>query len=497
MAKTSSNWDLSDGMDVDYSGNKEVAAADRSFREAQSIIDNAYNIDREGETQQSTIDAINAKNKAYIDTVDLDVELKNAKNQATLDDYEAKNELEDALQAAEGYATDNQPEVINPEKREQDGWTEEKVNGIDTLVPRYKVTPEQRTPATQTQRPRTQLERLKAALPLLTSPSARTAAQEAIRKEITNQAYQLHAFEPDQALKMLRENGLGVSTSLERTGDGTFKQVLSDGQIKTYSQLDASAMVGDIIKGSNDLHKAMVARQTQAAAQARQDAKDAAALTRQDAKDKASEAREDIRYQRAVDVAQVNAQAKVGAGRYGRASSFDADGNLIVGGAGGGGGGGGLRSRGGSSASEPVETTSEFDRITGEQSVVNAPVGLDYSKLTYEQAVAVSQTANTNLSKFANSKTSPQYVEAKRIFDAVAPILEARKNQKRALPSTSIDPSVSPGDMPKRTATQGDKEYKASLETWANQKMRNDQYIREKKATDARIERNLKAGIKL
>jgi hypothetical protein len=465
MAKTSNAWDLSDGMDVDYSGSKEVAASDKSFREAQAIIDKAYDLDREGETQQGIIDVTNAK------------------NQDLLADYTAKSELEKALQAAEGYASESQPEEITPEKRELVGYAEQNIDGQDVQVPQYKVTPEQRTPAIATQRPRTQLERLRAALPALTSPRARSVAQEAIRKEITNQAYQLHAFEPDQALKMLRENGLGVATSLERSGDGTFKQVLSDGQIKTYSQLDASAMVGDIIKGTNELQKVLMARQKQAADEARQTQKD-----------NASENRADARNERVLAVERLKLFGKLGAGRYGRTVGFDEDGNPVIGG--GMVGSGSNAGRGGGGGAIAADKNTLVAGIKGEPSrPASATPNFDFSKLNYEQAFALQQTAALKVSQYDKDRTGAAYILAAQSFAELEPIVQKLKNKKQQANSGGIDPLVAPGDRPAQKEGQGSKEYMVLLKEWGTKKIAHDDYIAKEKAKKEHNARNIRLGI--
>jgi hypothetical protein len=276
MATRSSNWDLSAGMDVDYSGNKEIAESNKRFQTAQTIIDKAYNLDREGETQQSNIDYTNAKNKAYLDTIGATTELTNAKNRESLYDLSAQNDIEKALALGDGFAQETTPagkEIIGYEPVVDKGGNPI-ADSLLTESDKQNRTPiYKETPASTVQRPRTQLERLQEAQKHITNPRARLKLQDEVRKEVVNQAYQLHAFEPDKALEMLRNNGIGTAVKLNKNPDGSYVQMLEGGRTINYNALDAAALVGDVIKGSNDYHKMIVARQAEAQKVANDNAK--------------------------------------------------------------------------------------------------------------------------------------------------------------------------------------------------------------------------------
>lgn len=311
-------WNLDDGMNVDYSGERELAASRKRFRESQDIIDRAYSIDREAETQQSNIDALNLKNEEFVA------------------DVQAKRELEAQL-AEQSKAF----EVEQQASRVQDGF-EPVLDNAGIPIPTNELTDEQLqartprfidTPATKEVRQKSRLEVLQAALPTLKSPRAQLAARDAIKKEVFGQAAQLHLYQPDLALKMLADNGYGVSVNLSRNADQTFNMRLPDGRTRILSALDATAMVGDVMAGTNKLQEGIRARQEAVrkesldlAKEKRKEAADEAKDLRKDAadeakdlrKDKRETARDERKYEFQFKQEQMRLTGRLGAGRFGR-----------------------------------------------------------------------------------------------------------------------------------------------------------------------------------
>ena len=312
-------WNLDDGMNVDYSGERELAASRKRFRESQDIIDRAYSIDREAETQQSNIDALNLKNEEFIA------------------DVQAKRELESQL-AEQSKAF----EVEQQASRVQDGF-EPVLDNAGIPIPTNELTDEQLqartprfidTPATKEVRQKSRLEVLQAALPTLKSPRAQLAARDAIKKEVFGQAAQLHLYQPDLALKMLADNGYGVSVNLSRNADQTFSMRLPDGRTRILSALDATAMVGDVMAGTNKLQEGIRARQEAV----RKESLDLAKEMRKEAADEAKDLRKEkiqtLRDERQqsgrLDIEKLRLVGRLGAGKFGRqitGFTVDADGN--------------------------------------------------------------------------------------------------------------------------------------------------------------------------
>jgi hypothetical protein len=469
-------WDLRDGFTKDFNlGDSAVSAADKQYREAQSIIDTAYNLDREGETQQSNIDAINAKNKAYLDTVESTTAVTNAKNTDLLGDYAAKTELEKAMQAAEGYANEDTPAT-----KEQTGFKDvylEEFGGV--AKPYAELTDEQKqrakadgqvipvfneTAQQSTQRPRTQLERLQAALPQLNSPRAKAIAQDAIRKEITSQAYQLHAFEPDKALKLLRENGMGVAVNLIRGNDGNFKQILSSGKELSIDPILAAAMVGDVMKSTDTANKLLEARRAEANKLASDNFK-----SKRDFDEKLVLQKDQQAAQ--LQRAQLGAAVRLQAGRYGRSVDFDEDGNPIVGRSLGG-SGSGSGSGGGGGQSTPKNSAAAI--ASGQSAQQSAPkTALNLEAATYEQIQGGLQKLQGERSKI-NDKTSPEYGALTSKIGQLQEI--AKKKDLERKPSLKVqiensDPSKKLAtDKPIRNDGEGAYEFQIRLTEWNKRK---------------------------
>jgi hypothetical protein len=249
------NWDLRAGFTKNYDlANSAVQEADKQFADAQNIIRTAYQLDKTAATQGAEIERMNQENLEKL-----------LVSQERVGDFQSQQEIQRALESlGTGYLdepvrtdTDQQPEQQQPMIVTEDGKLMPDPNAPVVAAPNAQKPPVNRPAA----RPMTQIERLKAAEPMLSSPRAKYALRQMVIKESMNEARQLAAIAPDEAFNGLIKNGVMRGNPLIANDDGTYTRTMPDGknQIR-IDRNEAAAWVGDVINKTNDQYKLMEAR---------------------------------------------------------------------------------------------------------------------------------------------------------------------------------------------------------------------------------------------
>lgn len=240
------SWDLRAGFTKDYDlATSAITEADKQFREAQKIVQNAYALDKTAATQQSDIDRINQENLE-----------KTLISQSRVGDFESAQEIQQALEslgsAVVEQPQDQQPEDVQPKVTTDDGRVID-----DPKSPLVAAPNEPKPPTPQPQaRPMTEIERLKAVEPMLKTPKAKYALRQMVQKTAAAEALSIHNVAPDEAFNILLKEGLIRGTPLIANDDGTYSRRMPDGRNAIrMDRTEASAFVGDIINKTNNYYK--------------------------------------------------------------------------------------------------------------------------------------------------------------------------------------------------------------------------------------------------
>jgi hypothetical protein len=279
-------WDLSNGMDVDYSGSAERKKADEEYARAQKIIADAYEMDSYSATAQSNADKTNAENAAYLNTIDAKTNALNAENLLNTSINTDKQATLDAVNNFERFFSEEQRipvTVSNQTSTEQNVVDTAVTNVNETATPQISTelpnnnenvnkqnnaqgatvqntavqsvaTKNQQPPQQQLTRQRTNLEVLQA-VELRSTGKVLYEVQKRIKQENINNAAGSAYYNPMASLDALRKAGVSVPIQLQNTGDGNYIQTLPDGKSINLTRLDVGVMVNDIIYSTRDMMK--------------------------------------------------------------------------------------------------------------------------------------------------------------------------------------------------------------------------------------------------
>jgi hypothetical protein len=291
VTKNYNAWDLSNGMDVDYSGSAERKKADEEYARAKKIIADAYEMDSYSATAQSNANKTNAENAAYLNTIDAKTNALNAENllntsintdkQATLDavnNFERffseeqkipvtvsnqtsteQNVVDTAVTNVNETATPqtiselpNNNESVNKQNNAQGAIVQN--TAVQNTAVESVATKNQQTPQQPLTRQRTNLEVLQA-VELRATGKVLYEVQKRIKQEHINNAAGSAYYNPMASLDALRKAGVSVPIQLQNTGDGNYIQTLPDGKSINLTRLDVGVMVNDIIYSTKDMMK--------------------------------------------------------------------------------------------------------------------------------------------------------------------------------------------------------------------------------------------------
>ena len=250
---TNDQWDLRAGFTKDYDlATSAVEASDKQFRDAQKIIQNAYELDKTAATQGSDIERINQDNLEKV-----------MASRERVGDFQSQQEIQRALESL-GYA--DQPVSTEADKPPEQQKTQVFDDGgqliEDPVAPINAVENTQKpTQVKPLARPMTQIEKLQAIEPMISSPKAKYALRQMVQKEAIGEAKMLATIAPDEAFNGLIKNGVIRGAPLVANDDGTYTRVMPDG--KNQIRLDrneAAAWVGDTINKTNEQYELIEAR---------------------------------------------------------------------------------------------------------------------------------------------------------------------------------------------------------------------------------------------
>jgi hypothetical protein len=284
-------WDLSSGMDVDYSGSAERKKADEEYARAQKIIADAYEMDSYSATAQSNANKTNAENQAYLNTIDAKTNALNAENLLNTSINTDKQATLDAVNNFERFFSEEQRipvTVSNQTSTEQNVVDTAVTNVNETATPQTiselpnnnknvnkqnnaqgaivqntavqntavesVLTKNQQVPQQPLTRQRTNLEVLQA-VELRATGKVLYEVQKRIKQEHINNAAGSAYYNPMASLDALRKAGVSVPIQLQNTGDGNYIQTLPDGKSINLTRLDVGVMVNDIIYSTRDMMK--------------------------------------------------------------------------------------------------------------------------------------------------------------------------------------------------------------------------------------------------
>jgi hypothetical protein len=284
-------WDLSSGMDVDYSGSAERKKADEEYARAQKIIADAYEMDSYSATAQSNANKTNAENQAYLNTIDAKTNALNSENLLNTSINTDKQATLDAVNNFERFFSEEQRipvTVSNQTSTEQNVVDTAVTNVNETATPQTiselpnnnknvnkqnnaqgaivqntavqntavesVLTKNQQVPQQPLTRQRTNLEVLQA-VELRATGKVLYEVQKRIKQEHINNAAGSAYYNPMASLDALRKAGVSVPIQLQNTGDGNYIQTLPDGKSINLTRLDVGVMVNDIIYSTRDMMK--------------------------------------------------------------------------------------------------------------------------------------------------------------------------------------------------------------------------------------------------